>query len=77
MDNPKKLATLGTQEDDKQNKNTIQNVLDTKQTQIAYTMQTTGGKDERKIVFMRKSQRTSQHGIKNVKTHNRTTQKTI
>jgi hypothetical protein len=26
--------------------------------------------------FMRKSLRTSQHGIQNVKTHNRTTQKT-
>ena len=28
------------------------------------------------MVFMRKSQRTSQHGTKNVNTHNRTTQKT-
>ena len=28
------------------------------------------------IVFMRKLQRTSQHGTQNVKTHNRTTQNT-
>jgi len=38
MDNPEKLATLGTQDEDKQNKNTTQYVLDTtvhKQTQIA------------------------------------------
>ena len=36
---------------------------------------TTGSKDdEPKIVCMRKSQWTSQHGSQNVKTHNRTTQ---
>ena len=29
MDNPKKLATYGTQDEDKQNKNTTQYVLDT------------------------------------------------
>jgi hypothetical protein len=40
-------------------------------------MQITGGKDEQKIVFMQKSQRTSQHGTKNVETHNRTTQKKL
>jgi len=37
MDNSDKLATLGTQDDDKQNKNTTQYVLDTtihKQRQI-------------------------------------------
>ena len=37
MDNPEKLATSGTQDEEKQNKNTIQYVLDTtmrKQTQI-------------------------------------------
>jgi hypothetical protein len=28
MDNPEKLATLGTQDEDKQNKNTIQYELD-------------------------------------------------
>jgi hypothetical protein len=36
MDNPEKLATLGTQDEDKQNKNTTKYVLDTtmrKQTQ--------------------------------------------
>ena len=39
-------------------------------------LQTTEGKDELNIVCMMKSSRTSQHGTKNVKTHNRTTQKT-
>ena len=37
MDNPQKLATQGTQDEEKQNKNTIQYVLDTtvcNQTQI-------------------------------------------
>jgi hypothetical protein len=37
MDNPEKLATNGTQDEEKQNKNTTQYVLDTtmrKQTQI-------------------------------------------
>jgi hypothetical protein len=37
MDNPEKLATQGTKDENKQNKNTTQNVLDTpiyKQTQI-------------------------------------------
>ena len=37
MDNPEKLSTQGTQDDDKQNKNTTQYALDTtirKQTQI-------------------------------------------
>jgi hypothetical protein len=37
MDNPEKLATYGTQDDDKQNEDTAQYVLDTticKQTQI-------------------------------------------
>ena len=38
--------------------------------------QTTGGKDEPNIAFMQKSQRTSQHGTQNIKTHNRTTQET-
>ena len=37
MDNPEKLATQGTRDEEKQNKNTTQSVLDTtifKQTQI-------------------------------------------
>ena len=38
--------------------------------------QTTGGKDEPNIAFMRKSQRTIQRGTQNIKTHNRTKQKT-
>ena len=40
MDNPEKLATTGTQDDEKQNKNTTQYVLDTsihKQTQTRQT----------------------------------------
>jgi hypothetical protein len=37
--------------------------------------QITAIKDEPSIVFMRKSKRTSQHGSRNAKTHNRTTQK--
>jgi hypothetical protein len=39
MDNPEKLATLGTQDEEKQNKNITQYLLDTtmgKQTQITY-----------------------------------------
>jgi ElaB/YqjD/DUF883 family membrane-anchored ribosome-binding protein len=40
-------------------------------------LQTTGDKNDQKIVFMRrKSQRTSQHRTHNAKTHDRTTQKT-
>ena len=60
-------------------------MLDTticKQTQITYNktrvlLQTTGGKDEMNIVFMQTSQGISIHKTQNVKTHNRTTQKTI
>ena len=50
MDNPEKLATQGTQDEDKQNKNTTQDRLYTttrKQTQA------TGGKDEPNVVFIR------------------------
>ena len=41
MDNPEKLATLGTQDEDKQIKNTTQHALDTsmsKQTEKTYMM---------------------------------------
>ena len=62
MDNPEKLATYGTQDEDKQNKNTTQYVLDTnirKQTQITLIkhepapppLQTTGDKVESNIVL--------------------------
>jgi hypothetical protein len=37
---------------------------------------TTGGKDEPNVVVMRRSQQTSHHQTQNIKTHNRTTQKT-
>ena len=71
----------------KKNKSTMQYVLDTtngtmrKQTQITWIrhvplLQTTGGKDELSIVFMRKSQRTSQHWTQNAKTFNRLHKKT-
>ena len=54
MDNPGKLATQGTQEEEKQNKNTTQYVLDTTiHTQTNNVNMTTGGKDEPNIVFMR------------------------
>ena len=39
-------------------------------------LQTTVGKHETSIFFMRKSQQTSQHGTHNIKTHNMTTQQT-
>ena len=61
------------------NKNTTQYVLDTTaQTntinvnKTCTLLQTTGGKDESNIVFMR----TSQHRTRNVNTHNKITQKT-
>ena len=89
MGNPEKLATFGTQDEGKQHKNTTY-VLDTtmrKQTQITQIghdsappppppLKTTGGKDEPNIVRIGKSERISQHGTQNAKTHNRTTQNT-
>ena len=54
MENPEKLATYGTPDEDKRNKNTIQYVLDTTNTNNAKKtralLQTTGGE-----VFMWKS----------------------
>ena len=59
MNNPEKLATYGTQDEEKQSKNTTHYVLDTtirKQTQITNNVnKTTGGKDESNFVFIRKS----------------------
>ena len=62
MNNPEKLATFGTQDEDKQNKTTTQYMLDTnirKQTnnvnKTLALIQTTGGKDETNVVFMRRS----------------------
>ena len=83
IDNPEKLATKVTQDEEKQNKNTTHYVLDTTQTNTNNVnkkwalVQTTGGKDEPKIVFMRKSWQTSQHGTKNLKTQNRFSYKLI
>ena len=82
MDNTEKMATQGTQDEEEQNKNTIcvgQHYIQVNTNNVNKTsalIQTTGGKDERNIVFLWISQRTSQHATKNVKTHNRTTQKT-
>ena len=58
--NPQKLATYVTQDNEKQNKKTTQYVLETTmhKTNVNKTcalLQTTGGKDEPNIVFMRKS----------------------
>ena len=65
IDNPEKLATQDTQDEDNPHKK--------HNTNKSWALpQTTGGKDDSNIVFMRKSLRTSQHGTQNVKTHNRT-----
>jgi hypothetical protein len=63
MDNPEKLASLGTQDEDKQDKkqNTIcvgHHYTQTNTNNVNKTwalLQTTGGKDEPNIVYMRKS----------------------
>jgi len=77
MDNPEKPAT----QDETPHKNTIcaghhyTQSTTTNTSKTCALLQTTRGKDEPNVVFLRKSQRTSQHGTQNVKTHNRTTQK--
>ena len=62
MNNPEKLSILGTQDENKRNKNTTQYALDTpmrKQTHIMLIkhehLKTTGSKDEPNIVLVRKS----------------------
>jgi hypothetical protein len=61
MGNPENLATLGTQDEEKQKHNTIcigHHYAQTNTNNINKTcalLQTTGGKDELNIVFMRKS----------------------
>ena len=76
------MATYGTQDNEKQNKNKTQYVLETiihqknNLNKTCHLLQTTGSKDEPNIVFMQKSERASQHGTQNVKTDNSTTQKT-
>ena len=77
MDNPRKLATQDKQGEEEQSKthNTIcvgHHFAQTNTTEANKTwtlLQTTGGKDEPNIVFMLKSQQTSQHGTRNAKTH--------
>jgi len=75
VDNPEKLAKLGTQDTERRQTKQKDTPLCANKHNVNKTwslLQTTGGKDERNLVFLRKSQRTSQHGTKNVKTHNRT-----
>ena len=62
MDNPEKLETYGTQDEEKQNKNTTQNaghhytLTNTNNINKTWALlQTTWEKDEPNIVFMRKS----------------------
>ena len=62
MENPEKLATQSTQDEEEQHKNTTQYVeyhyTQTNTNNVNKTrtlLQTTGGKDEPNIVFMRKS----------------------
>jgi hypothetical protein len=85
MNNSEKLTTLGTQytkrRQTKQKHNTIRvghHYTQTNTNNINKTpaLLQTGGKDKPNIVCMRITQRTSQHETQNVKTHNRTTQKT-
>ena len=76
MDNPEKLPTRLRQTKQKHNtiygyKHNIAHLKITNSvTKTWALLQTTGGKDEPNIIFMRKSQRTSQHGTKYIKTHN-------
>ena len=66
MDNLEKLATQGTQDEEKRSKNTTQYALDTAMRKPTQARQTTEGKNEPNIVFMRKLQ----HRNQNVNTHN-------
>jgi len=80
MDNPQKLETLGTQDEEKtkQKHNAIcvvHHYAQTNTNNVIKTwalLQTTGGKDEPNIVFIQNSQRTSQQGTQNEKTFDRT-----
>jgi len=73
MNNPEKLSTQGTQDEEKHNTICVgHHYTETSTNTISKTcalLPTTGGKDEPNIVFMQKSQRTSQHWTQNVKTH--------
>ena len=75
-----KLATWGTQDDEKHNTICVgHNHMQTNTNDANKTcslLQTTGGNDELNIAFKRKWQRASQHVTQNVQTHNRTAQKT-
>ena len=75
MNNPEKLATQGTQCEEKHNTVWVgHHYAHTNTKNVNKTcglLQTTGGKVEPNIILLRKSWRTSKH----VKTQNRTTQK--
>jgi len=74
MDNSEKMATNGTKDEGKQNKNTIQYVLNTTICkQIKETSHEPSYKQHR--IYAEIVTRTSQHGTQNIKTHNKTTQK--
>jgi len=55
MDNLEKLATQDTQDEEKRSKNTTQYALDTAMRKPTQARQTTEGKNEPNIVFIRKS----------------------
>ena len=77
MSLPEKLAIQDTQDEEKQN--TIGVGHHSTQANTSKTsdlLQTTGGKDESNIVAIWKPKWIPQHRTQNVKTHNRTTQKT-
>ena len=76
MDNPERQATLGIQDtvrrQTKKGEKETHHCIQTNTNNVNKTwafLQTTGGKDQPTIVIIR----TSQHGTKNVKTHNSTT----
>ena len=75
MDNPEKLVTDGTQDEHKEKENTIYvghhyAQANTNNVNKTLALQTTGGKDEPNIFFMRKLQRIPQHETQNAKKHN-------
>ena len=83
MDNTEKLTTQGTQYEEKHNTicvghhYTQTNTINVNKTWAL--LQTTGGKDEPNIVFNAEivTDRTSQHGIQNGKTHHNTPQEKL
>ena len=80
MDNPEKLATYVTQDEEKQNKNTTHICVGHYYTQTNKNNIKTWALLRDKQLEVKTDHcfmRTSQHGTRNTKTHNRTAQKTI